>query len=115
MGVTRNEGLLPPRRFITRHDIEDAAARGGSLSLAERDTLTDEAAQRAAELGITIERNRADSPSQPALQAGPPTPRADPLRAAVRSAVVAELGAVPAGLDEAIDRVMERRRQATSG
>lgn len=105
------------RRFITRHDVEDAAAAGRPLVVAGRDTLTDEAAQRARDLGVAIERQGAPvpegTPSRPA--SGSASPGADAaasdqqLRRAVRAAVVAELGQEPAGLDAAIDRVLARR------
>lgn len=102
-----------PRRFITRHDIEDAAAAGRPVVVRNRDVLTDEAAQRAMDLGVSVEREGA----QPARRtaAAPPAPATrsipeDQLRSAVRAAVVAELGREPAGLDAAIDRVLSRRR-----
>ena len=101
------------RRFVTRHDVEDAAAAGKPVVLGDRDLLTDEAAQRARDLGVRVER--ADAPSRgsaPAVSADPTRPSGaeDALRKAVRAAVVAELGREPAGLDAAIDRVLARRR-----
>jgi hypothetical protein len=92
---------LPRRRFVTRHDVEDAAAQGRAIDLGERDVLTAEAAQRARDLGV-----RVGSPGT-----GPrPGSGSDPdLRRAVRAAVVAELGREPAGLDEVVDRVLRRR------
>ncbi len=106
------------RRFVTRHDVEDAAAAGRSVVLGGRDLLTDEAAQRAMDLGVQVERpggpGGRTSPSRPA--AGAPAAGAsagasdDQLRRAVRAAVVAELGREPAGLDAVIDRVLARRR-----
>ena len=111
------------RRFLTRHDVEDAAAAGRALQLAARDVLTDEAAQRARELGVAVQREggrstRAPSAAGPAGGAGAAatdgdrgrTGSSDQLRRAVRAAVVAELGQEPAGLDDAIDRVLARRR-----
>jgi len=105
------------RRFVTRHDVEDAAAAGRSIRLQGRDVLTDEAAQRAMDLGVTVERSGRAGTASPAV-AGPA--RSAPaqgsgevspeeLRRAVRAAVVAELGAEPPGLDAAIDRVLRRR------
>jgi len=107
------------RRFVTRHDIEDAAAAGRSIRLQGRDVLTDEAAQRAMDLGVTVERPGRGGTGAPAA-GGPartaPAPAqgsgdvsSDELRRAVRAAVVAELGAEPPGLDAAIDRVLQRR------
>ena len=107
------------RRFITRTDVEDAAAAGRPLVVGGRDVLTDEAAQRAMDLGVTVERS--GSPSGGPLGGGPSRASADAsgsraagaddaLRRAVRAAVVAELGREPAGLDAAIDRVLARRR-----
>lgn len=110
----------PRRRFVTRHDVEDAAAAGRALRLAARDVLTDEAAQRARDLGVAVQREggRAGTAagsagaSRPAAGAtgGAAAPDGQDLRRAVRAAVVAELGREPAGLEEAIDRVLARRR-----
>jgi hypothetical protein len=105
------------RRFVTRHDVEDAAAAGRSIRLQGRDVLTDEAAQRAMDLGVTVERpgsggtgaraSAGPARNAPAQGSGDVSP--DELRRAVRAAVVAELGAEPPGLDAAIDRVLRRR------
>lgn len=105
------------RRFVTRHHVDDAAASGQPIQVGPRDVVTDEAAQRAADLGVRIERQgagagaRGAGPAKPAAeprQAGVPASSED-LRRAVRAAVVAELGREPDGLDAAIARVMERR------
>lgn len=104
------------RRFITRHHVEDAAATGQPIRVHDRDVVTDEAAQRAADLGVRVERDpaggapsgsRSVAPSVPA----PPAQAASgaDLRRAVRAAVVAELGSEPPGLDAAIDRVLKGR------
>jgi hypothetical protein len=116
------------RRFICRRHVEDAAESGRPIRVQARDVVTDEAAQRAADLGVRIERPDRSRPPNPA--AAPPAATGDPspveaesgttvretpstseddLRRAIRSAVVAELGQVPAGLDAAIDRVLQRR------
>ncbi|HEX2809249.1 MAG TPA: hypothetical protein VHN80_24045, partial [Kineosporiaceae bacterium] len=50
-------GAFERRRFITRQQVEDAAASGQPLRVRGRDVVTDEAAQRAADLGIRIERD----------------------------------------------------------
>ena len=109
------------RRFVTRHDVEDAAAAGRSIQLQGRDLLTDEAAQRAMDLAVTVERAgsrgraatgaAAPRPAkrEPAASQGSGSVSSDDLRRAVRAAVVAELGAEPPGLDAAIDRVLQRR------
>lgn len=103
------------RRFVTRHDVEDAAAAGRSVVLGARDVLTDEAAQRVMELGVQVDRTGAGS-GRGATAAGSEAPTSrrsvpdDELRRAVRAAVVAELGREPDGLDSAIDRVLGRRR-----
>jgi len=104
------------RRFVTRHDVEDAAAAGRSIRLQGRDVLTDEAAQRAMDLGVTVERpgpgtgaRAAAGPARSAPAQGSSDVSHDELRRAVRAAVVAELGAEPPGLDAAIDRVLRRR------
>ena len=107
------------RRFITRHDVEDAAASGQPIRLRGRDVITGEAAQRAADLGVRIERDQtagttrgsvatAGSSTAPPAAATRETSDAD-LRRAVRAAVVAELGSEAPGLDQAIDRVMKSR------
>lgn len=120
------------RRFITRHDVEDAAAAGRPVVLEGRDLLTDEAAQRAMDLGVKVERpgaggagagragagvasGRSVGTAASAGSAGSAGPAArspvpdDALRKAVRAAVVAELGREPADLDAVIDRVLARR------
>lgn len=110
------------RRFITRHHVEDAAACGQPIRVQGRDVITDEAAQRAADLGVRIERDRAarttsGSSGMPSALPAPSTAAAPvaraasdaDLRRAVRAAVVAELGAEPPGLDAVIDRVLSSR------
>ncbi|HET7349928.1 MAG TPA: hypothetical protein VFJ28_03225 [Marmoricola sp.] len=100
---------LPRRRFVTRHDVEDAAAHGRSIDLGERDVLTAEAAQRARDLGVRVESPGTGSGAGP--RSGPSRGQSTEteLRRAVRAAVVAELGAEPPGLDDVIDRVLRRR------
>ena len=109
------------RRFVTRHDVEDAHAAGRPVQLRGRDVLTHEAAQRARDLGVAVERDGtgsggwsrggAGSAGSGAGEAGAGGRGAAPvstaaLRAARTAAVVAELGREPAGLDAAIDRVL---------
>jgi len=116
----RGPGPAERRRFITRAHVEDAAAAGTPIRVSGRDTVTDEAAQRAADLGVAIERDgggaRGDghhagpTPARPLAGA----PRAvaasqDELRSAVRAAVIAELGSEVPGLDAVIDRVLKSR------
>lgn len=98
------------RRFITRTHVEDAARSGSAVHVGGRDVVTDEAAQRAEDLGVRIVREQA-APSNVGNAAVPerPAPTPDELRAAVRRAVVAELGREPEGLTAAIDRAMRRR------
>lgn len=101
------------RRFVTRHDVEDAAAAGRPVQLRGRDVLTDEAAQRAMDLGVAVEREgepgstRSEPSSRPSSSGSRST---EGLKRAVRAAVVAELGTEPAELDAAIERVLQRRR-----
>lgn len=96
------------RRFVTRRDVEDAHRSGQDISLAATDVITHEAAQRAADLGVAVQRpDRVRT--RPTAGTTPAVPD-DRLRAAVRAAVVAELGTEPPGLDAAIDRVLSRRR-----
>ncbi len=99
------------RRFITRHHVEDAALTGSAIRVGGRDVVTDEAAQRAEDLGVRIERQQSTRPTPgetPAPAGASPAP--EELKAAVRRAVVAELGREPEGLTAAIDRAMKRRR-----
>ena len=114
------------RRFVTRSDVEDAHREDRPVVLGPVDVITHEAAQRAADLGVPVQR--ADRPEAPRWSGVAPRPlvaapveRSTPspggaggtaaadLRAAVRAAVVAELGSEPPGLDAAIDRVLSRR------
>ena len=106
------------RRFITRHDVEDAATSNHAIRLQGRDVITSEAAQRAADLGVRIERDDASAwASGSSAKASSSAPSAAPtlatsdadLRRAVRAAVVAELGSEPAQLDAVIDEVMKSR------
>ncbi|WP_197687801.1 hypothetical protein, partial [Nocardioides sp. XL1] len=62
------------RRFITRHDVEDAARSGQPIRASGRDVVTDEAAQRAEDLGVRIERGE---PGRAAAAPAPP-PAAPP-------------------------------------
>lgn len=101
------------RRFVTRHDVEDAAAAGRPVQLRGRDVLTDEAAQRAMDLGVTVERDDKPGRTRGAASGSPGSGEsgsAEDLKRAVRMAVVAELGTEPPGLDAAIERVLLRRR-----
>jgi hypothetical protein len=106
------------RRFITRAHVEDAAAAGQSIRVSGRDTITDEAAQRAADLGVRIERDSGGraapgiptaGPSTRATPAPPVAASAEELRSLVRAAVIAELGSEVPGLDAVIDRVLKSR------
>lgn len=126
MAATEHGHRHERRRFVTRHDVEDAAASGQPIRLRGRDLLTDEAAQRAMDLGVIVERDSDAGPGIPrgarTAPVGPATGSSagsgssvrasasqDDLRRAVRAAVVAELGSEPPGLDAAIDRVLRRR------
>ena len=107
------------RRFITRHDIEDAAASSQPIRLHGRDVITSEAAQRAADLGVQIERDKPagmtsrfstkTSPSAPPSTAAAPAASDADLRRAVRAAVITEFGSEAPGLDLAIDKVLKAR------
>jgi hypothetical protein len=118
MAGTENGYRHERRRFITRHDVEDAAAAGQPIQLRGRDVLTDEAAIRAADLGVSVQRDQSSrvgsasvsSSSPPSSPSSPSSaPSRDELRRAVRAAVVAELGSEPPGLDAALDRVLKQR------
>ena len=100
--------------------MEDAAAAGQPIRVSGRDTVTDEAAQRAADLGVAIERDsvgvsgndlRAPDSAGRTTSRPPPSIAAsqDELRSSVRAAVVAELGSDVPGLDNVIDRVLRSR------
>ena len=121
MAGTEQADRYERRRFITRHDVEDAAASCQPIRLKERDVITSEAAQRAADLGVAIDRVRAAgdafgssavTPTSTAPSAAGPGERSSSavdLRHAVRAAVLAELGSEPPGLDTVIDRVLKSR------
>lgn len=104
------------RRFITRADVEDAARAGRPVQLGPRDVITDEAAECARNRGVRVERagtgqaatKRPPARREQARDAGIRTGD-NALRAAVRAAVVAELGREPAGLDAALDKVLASR------
>ena len=116
MAGTEHGGLHERRRFITRHHGEDAAASGQPIRVQGRDVVTDEAAQRAEDHGVRIERDQAarTTPGSSAMTSpstAPSTPAASgaDLRRAVRAAVVAEIGSDVPGLDAVIDRVLKSR------
>jgi hypothetical protein len=126
MAGTEQADRYARRRFITRHDVDDAAASGQPIRVKDRDVVTSEAAQRAADLGVAIERDGAagvafgssvmTSAATTTVSTAPSPPRpvaratsAADLRHAVRAAVLAELGSEPPGLDAAIDRVLKAR------
>lgn len=86
------------RRFITKVDIDALLAAGQRTLVLDGDTtLTDLAAEHARTRGVAIDRS--DSPA-------PPRVGDREERMAVRSAVIAALGAVPPDLDDTIDRVL---------
>ncbi len=102
------------RRFITRHDVEDAARSGTPIVVGARDVVTDEAAQRAEDFGVRIEREKTPATAavrapRTASAAAAAPPSTEDLRTAVHAAVVAELGREPEGLAAVIDRVLRRR------
>ncbi len=102
------------RRFITRHHVEDAVRSGTPIVVGARDVVTDEAAQRAEDLGVRIEREMTSAPAAArapttASAAAAAPPSTQDLRTAVHAAVVAELGREPDGLAVVIDRVLRRR------
>jgi hypothetical protein len=109
MAGTEHGDQFTRRRFITRHDVEDAAASGHPICLQGRDVITSEAAQRAADLGVRIERSSVKVSPSPAPTAASSGAADADLRRAVRVAVVAELGSEPVQLDEVIDRVLRSR------
>ncbi|MGB7982698.1 MAG: hypothetical protein WCF36_18100 [Candidatus Nanopelagicales bacterium] len=121
MGAPEREAGPPRRQFVTRSQVDDAAARGQILSVGARDVVTDEAAQRARDLGVRIERSpgpvpgtggpaRARGPRSTSARAGQtPAQESGALRHAVRAAVIAELGAAPRDLDRVIDGVLRDR------
>ena len=118
MAGTERGDHFTRRRFTTRHDVEDAAASGHPICRQGRDVIISEAAQRAADLDVRIERSDAARSASGSLVKASPAPvpaattpgasEAD-LRRAVRVAVVADLGSEPLQLDEVIDRVLRSR------
>ncbi len=104
------------RRFVTAEDIDELVAAGRSrLEVDERTTLTDLARERAHDRGVAIvevERAPARPMPHPRSAAGGAPGAGDVprrrLRAAVRAAVVAELGTAPEGIDAAIGHVLDR-------
>lgn len=110
MAATDARGGAGRRRFITRHHVEDAARSGTPVVVSGRDVVTDEAAQRAEDLGVRIQREapaRRTPGGAPRSAVAPPTTQ--DVRTAVYTAVVAELGREPEGLAAVIDAVMQRR------
>lgn len=87
-----------PRRFITKVDIDQLLAAGQrTLEVGSDTTLTDLAAEYARTRGVAITRSESPTPT---------TEGRHEDHSAVRSAVIAALGTVPTGLDNAIDRVL---------
>ncbi len=110
MAATDPRGMpRAARRFITRQHVEEAVRAGTPIVVTGRDVVTDEAAQRAEDLGVRIERQKSPGPGAGTAPAPAPPPTTEAVRKAVRAAVVAELGREPAGLAAAIDRVLARR------
>jgi hypothetical protein len=130
-GAEHPSGTGPVRRrFVTRVDVEAAARAGDGVDLGPLDVITHEAAQRARDLGVAVTRPERTAPPRatgsslaplvadpvPGHASGgrerrPPEADRARLRDAVRTALVAELGGEPAGLDAAIDTVLARREQ----
>jgi hypothetical protein len=101
------------RRFITKIEIDELADRGEVvLEVDDRTTVTDLAREHARQRGVRLVRNEGH-PGEAGTEALAPAsatdPSADEVRAAVRSAVLGQLGEVPPGLDRAIDRVLGQR------
>lgn len=124
------------RRFVTTRQVEDARDAGAPLLLAPRDVITDEARQRARDLGVEVRREKAGEPAgavsapaaapasaatpEPAAASAPtpapaPSPGAvspvlgeDGLREIVVRALREELGDVEADLEAVYDAVMAR-------
>jgi hypothetical protein len=99
------------RRFVTRSQIDVIADRGETvLEVDDRTTVTDLAREHAMQRGVAVVRvpaggGHAPAPAPAAVDSGGAADTAD-TRAQVRSAVLAALGEVPAGLDAALDRVL---------
>lgn len=116
------------RRFVTAEDIDELAAAGRfHLEVDARTTLTDLARERANDRGVAIVEVEQAAGAASARRSVPGARVGDGagvsrgasvgagvddvprrrLRAAVRAAVVAELGTAPDGLDAAIGRVFD--------
>ena len=93
-----------PRRFVTKAEIDAVADSGENrLEIGARTTVTDVAREHARQRGVEI----VPAGGGPGLDAAPSAGGYDAVtRAAVRSRVLAELGEVPPGLDDALDRVL---------
>jgi hypothetical protein len=130
------------RRFVTARGVEDAR-EAGVIGLGPRDVITDEAAQRARDLGIEVRREvrpGASAPEttrepKPAPQTEPtpeptthstpeplpePTPELEPVPAAsLRDVVLAalheELGARAIGIEQVLDAVLAREASEEEG
>lgn len=99
------------RRFITKRDIEDYARAGVKLlELDDNTVITDEARQRASDLGVQVRKVAQAQPLPPAPLPPAPAAAADALVRQVRAAVIAQLGAAPADLDAIIARVLGQMR-----
>jgi hypothetical protein len=93
------------RRFITRHDIDEHVERGVTeIEVDDAVTVTDLAREHALARGVRIVHvgDTRGAEKRPQGLRGPE------LRATVRSAVIARLGAEPADLDAVLDRVLDR-------
>jgi hypothetical protein len=115
------------RRFVTRAMVEDAHRAGQSLTLGPRDVITDEAGTRARDLGVAVVREGAGPGRPSGMPVSRPVPGSSSpaggsvadaaasgsspaaVKAAIRAAVVAELGTDDPRIDAAIDRVFARR------
>jgi hypothetical protein len=90
------------KKFLTAQDIEQAASQGVTEITLDRNTkLTDLAREAAQRLGVRfVDAGQVAAPDAPSTS----TPPA--LHQQIRAAVIAQLGAEPAGLDEIIKRVL---------
>ncbi len=95
-----------PKRFLTERDINEYAAQGVQELVLEPGTVvTDLGQERARAAGMKLVQVRTGA--HPAVMPPQPAPVAavDDVQAQVRTAVIAQLGCSPDGLDAIITRV----------
>ena len=98
------------RQFITKTEIDRLLDQGGTvLEVDDQTTVTDLAREYAQQRGVTLRRSGEGGAAAGSASVVPSVAEGeDRVRASVRSAVIAQLGEVPPGLDGTIDRIIAR-------